>query len=871
MAYQQECIPEAESSALSVSCPIPLLLSGTSLEELASRIRELERTPLGDLPRIACRLAERATGEHRLAVVAGDGYDLAAQLAAAREHVARSKPSVLKTRSGVYYGSGHSLGRTAILFPGQGSQYAGMLRQLCAHLPDVEEWFRELDVAFARRGMERPSELLSTASPAEAGNARLFDLEGGAQLGLAASMALYSVLVRIGVRADFLLGHSNGEHAALMAAGVIEYPAVSDACEFMSQVALESTRITEPPMPEGVMAVGALKRHALEHVVGRHAGVYIAVDNCPTQVVLAGHRAALQDAASEMRKIGGICSWLPFTRAHHTPLFDDWTRLLEKHYDALPGGSARAIVYSCGTAQEYPAERGQVLRLLAHQWSGPVRFRESIEALYDAGARIFIEAGPDNRLTPFVDDTLRGKPHRTLSASTSSRSDFEQLAHLVAELYCIGVPVSLGIFPGCDRAKNGAGETARAAPRALKEAILQEHDLTSRLAGESASRIAARLKGYRVRIAARKRFPLLGEVRHRDSAHLSARRMFMLERDQFLLDHCLGRGSRGELGAPLPVVAFTMSLEMAAEAACCLSGMPARSLSTVRAHSWLAVEGGMLTVDIEAEARGSEIPVRIFAVSDTNRVLSFEAVVECGTGTARRVSAGGQPAGRPPARWSRDDFYSDFAFHGPSFQGIERVEKMSEDGIAARIRVTELLGLPQESLQADPAMLDCAGQLAALWCLEQGGIRVGAYPFAQQRLTICAPPEAPGVLLQCHGAVRRTQFGTLSSDFEFTNSTGRVIARLEKLEQRLVVLPDAFWGVVFGRDPVPVALARLLRDRTADWNVLTGQSAIWARAFAHLVLTPEEFREWRKLPEIDAPARLRALVAERVLGNPQQA
>jgi acyl transferase domain-containing protein len=835
-----------------------LLLSASSSKALSLEAQQLEQRLGEDLPHLALSLARRPMGEHRLAIVAENQQDLATKLGSARSRLEQPQPRPLRSRSGIYYNFGPRPGKIAVLFPGQGSQYPEMLRELCGHVPGVKTWFDELDRAYLRAGAARPSELLSPARPNQADDDRLFGLEVGAQLGLAASLALYSVLLRMGVRADFLLGHSNGEHAALIAAGVISYASIREACEFMCRVALESTRLPAPPVPEGVMAVGGIDRHVVEAIVNHNPNqIYVAVDNCPTQVVLAGYRDALQKAAAEMRLRGAICSSLPFVRAHHTPLFADWSRLLEKHYQALPGGRPNVTVYSCGTAQPYPSDRQEMWKLLASQWSGCVRFRETIETLYAAGARIFIETGPDNRLSAFVDDTLRNKPHRSLSASVSSRRDLLQLAHLAADLYSAGVPVALGIFYG-EPAADLCVASARAS---VREAVLYEYTTTARIAAESEARMAARVGGRSTRVPAVRQFPLLGEVRFRESGKLLARRTFQIERDAFLLDHRLGRGERGEHGAPLPVLAFTLTTEIAAEAASCLAGMPIQRLTGIRAHTWLALGPDGLTLEVEAEAQEREIHVKIFALSDTKRTLSFEAVCRCGPRTTATRRPDGTFHPTPPSTWSREAFYGGYAFHGPGFQGIEQVDDVGSDRIAAHIQVTELRNLTQTHLQLDPAVLDCAGQLAALWVLEQSGARLGAYPYSQQELEVCSDPRMPGARLVCRGHVRRSQFETLSSDFEILGSDGILIARLQNLEQRLVRLPDSLWNLLFGREPVSTSLDALLTDPTMDWNVLANQSAIWARAVAHLVLPPEELAVWYGRQDGQAVNRLRQMLA----------
>src|SRR5207237_857216 len=67
-------------------------------------------------------------------------------------------------------------------------------------------------------------------------------------------------------------------------------------------------------------------------------------------------------------------------------------------------------IYSCTTAAPYPSDPTEIRRLFVEHWACPVRFRETIEAMYAAGVRLFAEVGPRGNLTAFVDDILRGRP-----------------------------------------------------------------------------------------------------------------------------------------------------------------------------------------------------------------------------------------------------------------------------------------------------------------------------------------------------------------------------------------------------------------------------------------------------------------------------
>jgi phosphopantetheinyl transferase (holo-ACP synthase)/malonyl CoA-acyl carrier protein transacylase len=113
-------------------------------------------------------------------------------------------------------------------------------------------------------------------------------------------------------------------------------------------------------------------------------------------------------------------------------------------FTGLPVGTPDTEVWSCTTAAPYPADEAGIRELLVEHWTSPVRFRETIEALYEQGGRVFVECGPRGNMTAFVEDILRGKPSVAVASDLMRRSGTTQLNHLVAQLAAHGVDVQIG-------------------------------------------------------------------------------------------------------------------------------------------------------------------------------------------------------------------------------------------------------------------------------------------------------------------------------------------------------------------------------------------------------------------------------------------
>ena len=96
-------------------------------------------------------------------------------------------------------------------------------------------------------------------------------------------------------------------------------------------------------------------------------------------------------------------------------------------------------IYSCSTAGRMPESPDEIRRLAVAQWTRPVAFRDTIEAMYRDGLRVFVDVGARGNLCGYVEDILRGRPAFAVAANLPRRSGTTQLNHLVASLFAQGV------------------------------------------------------------------------------------------------------------------------------------------------------------------------------------------------------------------------------------------------------------------------------------------------------------------------------------------------------------------------------------------------------------------------------------------------
>ena len=383
----------------------------------------------------------------RVGFVASSTTDLRAKLKAAIEKVGAPDCKAIRDARGTYFWSeplGGS-GKLAFLYPGEGSQYPGMLADLCPHFPALRTRLDVADRIAIERGHDHlPSSLLF--DPARQADAGLFAIGSAVNVVLSTQWALHHLLIELGLRPDAMVGHSSGEIIALAAAGVVGMD--RDFEERLGDLGsvfegLENQGV----VPTALLVAVAAPREKVEAVCRETGGsVLVAMDNCPHQVVIAGAPEHVGPVVIRLRGLGLICEELPFHRAYHTPRFAEALAPVREFFGRLALKPPLKRLYSCAVAGTMGDEVETIRRLAVEQWVSPVAFRSTVEAMHDDGVRLFVEVGARGSLTGYVEDSLRGRPHFAVAANLPRRSGLSQLNHLVAALYAQGVDLQPGVL-----------------------------------------------------------------------------------------------------------------------------------------------------------------------------------------------------------------------------------------------------------------------------------------------------------------------------------------------------------------------------------------------------------------------------------------
>ncbi len=436
-----------------------ILIEGATRQELIDQcdltLEFLAHQAEADLVDIASSLNRRLKGKpYRLAIVAESLENLVKKLSHGSQKLRDPNRGQIKDRSGIYFFENplSGPGKLAFLFPGEGSQYVHMLQDLCQHFPEVRNCFDLLDQAFSDHPRNYlPSQIIfppTEKDVAEAGT-RIWQIDGAVDAVITADRALFRLLTLLGVTPDGIAGHSSGELMALEAAGAVALRGDEELVRLIKagNQMLEALMAAQD-IPTGVLlAVGGVDRPAITAVIEKSSEfLVLAMDNCPHQFVLCGTETSIAAAKAKFLELGGICQSLPFTRAYHTERFEPILGPLRNYFQKATIVSPAIPLYSCMTAGPFPQEPKEIRRYAVQQWAKPVRFRETIEAMYQDGFRIFLEVGPRSNLTSFVNDILKGQSFLAVAANVHQRSGITQLNHALGVLAAHGVAMKLDIL-----------------------------------------------------------------------------------------------------------------------------------------------------------------------------------------------------------------------------------------------------------------------------------------------------------------------------------------------------------------------------------------------------------------------------------------
>ncbi|MEU0602272.1 type I polyketide synthase [Streptomyces sp. NPDC006393] len=404
---------------------VPWVLSARSQRALRAQARKLHAFAAADadldLVDAGWSLVSgRTRFEHR-AVVLGHDRD---ELLSALEALGDGAESAAVVR-----GTAGESGGSVFLFPGQGSPWAGVARQLYEAFPAFAQ---SLDEICARFDAHLPYALKPVLLADEPADRERTDVAQPALFTL--QVSLYRLLARYCPPPGRLIGHSVGEIAAAHVSGVLD---LDTATRLVAARGRTMQTVTE----RGAMLAVRASEARVSTLLAEYDRVGVAAVNGPESVVVSGLRDQVHAIRDRLVAEGTSAKLLAVDHAFHSPLMDPVLEEFAAALGELPAGEMSVPIVSTRLGREVTLEELASARYWVDHVREPVRFHDAVECARAAGATVFLEVGPGATLTAITKEAFAGEGVHdavVLSASRRDRTGPQALIGALAQLHVRG-------------------------------------------------------------------------------------------------------------------------------------------------------------------------------------------------------------------------------------------------------------------------------------------------------------------------------------------------------------------------------------------------------------------------------------------------
>jgi acyl transferase domain-containing protein len=424
----QSAVQETASGAQTWPYELFVLRAHNS-EALAKQVQSLKEAlqagaepKLRDLAYSYAKLAqERCNQPVCLSIVVENLQQLQDSLDLVLDHLNSQTPASLPLHIQLSSANGSSLiansnqQKIAFLFPGQGAQYPDMAREVVLYFREMREALEIADRQLRHRLPKLLSQFiyLPTAyseAAQECNQQQLTDTHIAQPAIGAVESGYLDLLARLGLEADMVAGHSYGEYAALHAAGVLSRESFLKLSETRGRVMSAACAAAD-----GAMAAVKITREELLARLDGFGGVVLANHNAPLQSVISGEKKAVGQVVEALNVAEIMARMLPVAGAFHSSLVASAQVSLAGAIASAPMQLPKIPVYANSTARPYNSEINAIRSQLSEHLLSPVEFVGQINAMYEDGARIFVEVGPKSILNKLVGQILEGREHKVVS------------------------------------------------------------------------------------------------------------------------------------------------------------------------------------------------------------------------------------------------------------------------------------------------------------------------------------------------------------------------------------------------------------------------------------------------------------------------
>ena len=588
---------------------------------------------------------------------------------------------------------------------------------------------------------------------------------------LRAELLMYDALRRLGITPDALAGYSLGEWAAWAVAGIAE----RRLFYWLAAMECATTKVSVVVVASGCPDI--------ETRLSGYPGVALSIDSAPNQAVLCGPADEISRLVTDLRREGILSQPLPFGAGYHTEYYRDAAQVLAETANLEPR-RGQIPVWSATLADLLPDDPARRRDLFFRQLVEPVRFRDTIRAMHQAGIRAFIQVGP-GQLASVMHENLRGLEHLTVAANVSQRSGLSQLQRLATALWVEGLapdlralhiadpaaarpaarpgrshPVRLelawkGISLGGDAGRLlGPAASMGTGPSRLEVSLSQlrtanspgARELAAVLEDTAVSAVSV-LSAYSAQVPPASAAPAPASALSASALSASAppapdgghglpqriRQRVSLDSMPYLRDHCLFAQPENwpharDRWPVVPAMVIGQHLIDAVESV--VAGPKVVKVTGARFNRWVLAEPAQ-DVEIAVEPAGAgtfKVQYGPFAGALVHTAAAYE---------------------EPRPTWYRDRateqtpdvtvkwLYENISFHGDGYQGISSVPSYGSRHVSAEVRVPASPG----------ALLDSGLQLIGFWLHWSQAHRKLPLPVAFDSVSFAGPTPPAGSML----------------------------------------------------------------------------------------------------------------------------
>ena len=883
-----------------------------AIDRIAKFLRE---TPDARLCDVAFTAGTEAKGmAAKIAIVADSVPDLLEKLEMAKRRLDDGRQGRNAFSKGVYLGTETcpAPGRTVFLFPGEGSQYPDMLRDLTLHFPACRAAFDASDTAVAScspdlniapKNVFLPSKwIFPTAEAADSAPPAPLGLAPSILSVLAADNAMLFLFQQLGIAPDAVLGLGVGEIPALECAGAIPVPdkrrrvhALGEGYRMIAEIDANN-KLLRPCVSLSVAGIG---RQPLEDALVPLGGqAVIAAEQAPELFTVVAAENCISVAEDLLAQAGASARRLQINKPFHTPLMKPAEKMFRDYYASLVKAGLSLPAYSCCTGDKLPDDPAALAEAAASQWWSPLSITRAIEKLYDDGYRVFVELGARGVLSTCVAATLRHKPHLALAVNRGHRPDMLQFHHTLAALVSHGHDLDvakLHEFRSSEKLDFDHPGAVAPGMRAKRTALPQQlpslidipipQGLVAPAPAPAAGTATALCDDDPSCID----FPMLNFaeiVRFSPESCIDLSLRFSKADFPWLADRALAGGDTSAYSKTrggLLIAPSEALLEVMAEAARKL--YPGKVVSTIlklETFGFHAVANDLYGIRVQARRLPRQVPdeesVEVvlfdrdsFATETPEKLASCTVVLA----DAYKNPPEATPlALKAPIRvdWKGEDIYPMRLFAGESCRAIKSVSEIAENGLKAECFVPPRSSLVRATksprFSISPIVLaSISDALGLLGCREpaSGQLHISE---SCQRLDFFQPQlqEWSAFGIGIFAAPVKTADIHADANAEVKDSDGRLAIRATGLRNRIVRVSPQFHRLLldplgdFFSDEVPKASLPTLPHEVICCKIGAigpddGDGNFRMRIAANLTLSPGELEKWNELSISDSRRR----------------